>query len=130
MKAVRKINHVTFAVKDLETALYFYLNGLGLTLRKKWDRGAYLTTGTDWICLSVDYEARDIPHPDYTHVAFDVFADDFDDVKNQCLALGARQWKENTSEGQSFYFLDPDAHKLEIHVGTLDTRLTYMESKK
>ncbi|HBP6801995.1 LysR family transcriptional regulator [Pseudomonas aeruginosa] len=32
-------------------------------------------------------------------------------------------WKQNRSEGDSFYFLDPDGHRLEAHVGDLRSRL-------
>ncbi len=128
MKAVRRINHTTFAVRDLQESLVFYTNALGLNLEKQWEGGAYLTAGPDWICLSCDPDARTSPHPDYTHFAFDVAAEDFEDIKNQCLQHGATQWKKNKSEGDSFYFLDPDGHKLEIHVGTLETRLRAMQS--
>jgi hypothetical protein len=34
-------------------------------------------------------------------------------------------WKDDKSEGASTYFLDPDGHKLEIHLGTLETRLSH-----
>jgi hypothetical protein len=33
------------------------------------------------------------------------------------------EWKSNRSEGDSFYFLDPDGHQLEAHVGSLESRL-------
>lgn len=38
-------------------------------------------------------------------------------------------WKDNKSEGQSFYFLDPDGHKLELHVGDLVSRLAQCREK-
>jgi hypothetical protein len=37
--------------------------------------------------------------------------------------VGVLEWRENRSEGASFYFLDPDGHKIEAHVGDLVSRL-------
>lgn len=90
--------------------------------RAVWPEGAYLEAGSLWLCLSLDAQVRTGPHPDYTHIAFSVAEDDFPSLSirlmNEC-----RLWKADGSEGESVYFLDPDGHKLEMHVGSLRTRL-------
>ncbi|MCW2255069.1 catechol 2,3-dioxygenase-like lactoylglutathione lyase family enzyme [Providencia alcalifaciens] len=60
---------------------------------------------------------------DYTHYAFSVTEDNFSAMVEKLKQSGVKQWKDNRSEGHSFYFLDPDGHKLEIHVGSLIERL-------
>ena len=120
---IRGINHVTFAVSDLQRAVAFYRDALGLALRYQWNDGAYLEAGDAWICLSLD--AATTWRADYTHLAFDIAAGEFDAAVDRLKAHGAQSWKDNRSEGASYYFLDPDGHKLEIHTGTLESRLAH-----
>ncbi len=122
--AVRGLNHITLAVSDVERALGFYREVLGLRLRAIWEDGAYLEAGTLWLCLSRDAAARTAPHPDYTHIAFSVAAEDFEALRIR-VGAAARSWRENRSEGASLYVLDPDGHKLELHVGSLEDRLAH-----
>ena len=62
--------------------------------------------------------------------SFDVTADAFPQVCDRIRASGAPIWKDNRSEGESLYFLDPDGHKLELHVGSLETRLAAMAARE
>ncbi|MEJ7927711.1 hypothetical protein WG908_13215 [Sphingobium sp. AN641] len=61
---------------------------------------------------------------DYTHFAFDVEEEGFCQLK-ELIVRHAIVWKDDVSEGHSLYFLDPDGHKLELHIGTLNTRLAH-----
>ncbi|MBP2169974.1 catechol 2,3-dioxygenase-like lactoylglutathione lyase family enzyme [Erwinia toletana] len=122
---LKNLNHLTLAVSDLSQSLDFYHHLLGLQLHAYWDNGAYLTCGDLWLCLSVDPLRRPLnaEESDYTHYAFTIDRQDF-----QQFVLGLEQakisiWKRNKSEGESCYFLDPDGHKLEVHVGGLPERL-------
>lgn len=121
---VTGLNHLTFAVSDLDRSVAFYRDLLGCELKAVWVTGAYLEAGGLWLCLSVDQEARREPHPDYTHAAFGVEAGAFEALAARVRAA-ARIWKEDRSEGASLYFLDPDGHRLELHVGSLETRLKH-----
>ena len=122
--AVTGLNHVTLAVRHLDRALAFYEGVLGMTRRAIWPEGAYLDAGDLWLCLSVDPDARTEPHPDYTHIALSVEAAAFPALVRRTEAA-ARSWRENRSEGASLYVLDPDGHKLELHVGSLASRLDH-----
>lgn len=118
---IRGINHLTFAVRDLDESLAFYVEALGLSAVARWDGGAYLLAGEDWITLIADEDAA--PSPDYTHAAFTVVPEDFESISRRALEAGARVWQQNQSEGESLYVLDPDGHKLELRVSGLESRL-------
>jgi len=114
------INHLTLAVRDVGRSLDFYVDLLNCHTEARWDHGAYLSLGNLWLCLSLD-ESK--PTSDYTHIAFSVAADSFADSVALLKTAGVSVWKTNSSEGNSFYFLDPDGHKLELHDGDLSSRL-------
>ncbi|WP_170979690.1 VOC family protein [Escherichia coli] len=104
---------------------HFRRDLLGLQLHAEWGTGAYLTCGDLWLCLSYDV-SRSYVAPqksDYTHYAFSIAPEDFEPFSYKLKQSGVTVWKDNKSEGQSFYFLDPDGHKLELHVGDLASRL-------
>ncbi|MGF7059702.1 VOC family protein [Brassicibacter mesophilus] len=119
------INHITFAVSDLETSINFYSELLGLKLVAHWDRGAYLMAGNIWVALNVDKKTKFKFNSDYTHIAFNVLSTEYYKLKKRLEKAGVKTFKENTSEGDSFYFLDPDGHKLELHYNTIDDRLKW-----
>jgi len=121
------LNHITLAVKDVEESFSFYRTVLGFTPLCKWEGSAYFLAGNPdqpgclWFCLD-----RDVCREDSTcstHYAFSVSLEDFKAISERVINSGAVVFKENTSPGKSLYFLDPDGHKLEIHVGDWQTRI-------
>ncbi|WP_374338324.1 VOC family protein [Leeia sp.] len=113
------LNHLTLATADLDRSFRFYVTLLGCRPHARWARGAYLSLPGLWLCLSLAPDTQ--PRKDYTHYAFSVT--DFDRARQCLLEAGVTVWKDNHSEGDSLYFLDPDGHRLEIHSGDLHSRL-------
>jgi catechol 2,3-dioxygenase-like lactoylglutathione lyase family enzyme len=120
---IQGINHITFAVRNLQVSFNFYMKVLGFQPIARWKNGAYLLCGDLWVCLNLDKNRKTNPDPDYTHVAFTVSEEMFESISKIILDSGAKQWSKNRSEGKSLYFLDPDCHKLEIHVGGWQSRV-------
>ena len=127
--AVTGLNHITLSVADLERFFRFYVDVLGLKPVARWKTGAYLEAGNDWICLSLDQNCRTSIPPEYTHTAFSVSIASFTIFKQMANAGELTLWKINKSEGDSLYLLDPDGHKLELHVGDLQSRLESLKIK-
>lgn len=114
------VNHVTLVVRDLARSLAFWQGTLGLTLRAQSPKMAYLEGGTLWLCLERGAPA---PRDDDSHIALSCAPADYATL---CARLSAAPvWKANRSEGASLYVLDPDGHKLELHLGDLASRLAH-----
>lgn len=114
------LNHITLAVRNITRSVAFYQELLGFTLRASWDSGAYLSLDGLWLCLSLD----DVDNRrDYTHYAFTLAETALPAFRARLLEAGVIEWKQNRSEGASFYFRDPDGHRLEVYCGNLESRL-------
>ncbi|MEJ6473726.1 VOC family protein [Pseudoalteromonas piscicida] len=120
------LNHITITVSNLKTSLDFYCDLLGCELWVTWDKGAYLTLGDVWFCLTLGEPS---PSLDYSHIAFNIAAQDFTAFSQAIMAKGADVWQQNSSEGDSLYIYDPDHHKLEIHCGGLQSRLKSLQQQ-
>ena len=94
------------------------------TLKATWDKGAYLELSAIWLCLAVEDTVT--VRADDSHIAFST--PDFEKTAAKVSAHAAL-WKDNVSEGQSLYFLDPDGHKLELHEGSLSSRLAHYAAR-
>ncbi|MFK7992591.1 MAG: VOC family protein [Granulosicoccus sp.] len=122
---VTGFNHLTLTVSELDRSFDFYVRLLDFKPEGRWHRGAYLSSGDLWLCLSLGLAS---PANDYTHYAFSVEQGKFNDAVSRLVDAGVITWKKNTSQGLSYYFLDPDGHKLELHCGGLSDRLKSIQS--
>jgi catechol 2,3-dioxygenase-like lactoylglutathione lyase family enzyme len=116
------LNHLTLAVRDLERSVVFYSELLGFAVRMRSASSAYLEAGTLWLALVMDPDVRRAPLPEYSHAAFSVASSDLPRLAERLTRAGALQWQP-AQGADSFYFLDPDGHKLELHAGNLASRL-------
>ncbi len=120
---IKGINHITLSIKDVQESFNFYVQVLGFRPVARWTTGAYLLAGDTWIAIVLDEHVRERALPEYTHVAFTVSDEDWQSLSQRIRQSGAEIWQDNWSEGASLYFLDPNGHKLEIHVSDLETRI-------
>ncbi|WP_444957946.1 fosfomycin resistance glutathione transferase [Microbulbifer sp. ZKSA002] len=120
------LNHITLAVSDVDRSAQFYMGILGFSGQVKWNSGAYLSLNDLWLCLSLSTpEPRNV----YTHIAFNISESNFERFAGLLKEHNVKEWKKNSSEGNSMYILDPDGHQLEIHAGSLRSRLESLKSK-
>lgn len=122
------LNHITLSCTQLSRSIYFYRDLLELTLEYQWDSGAYFSAGELWFCLIED-KSYSPAESGYNHIAFNVNKPDFIMWEKKLRAEGIKEWQSNHSEGDSLYFLDPDGHQLELHVGSLASRLKAKENQ-
>ena len=123
MNGIVGLNHLNLSVSNLEVSFNFYAQKLNFQPLAKWKRGAYFLAGDLWFTLSFNPNRLPLVGSDYTHYAFSVSQADLDYYRRNINRLNLELWQNNISEGDSLYILDPDNHKLELHIGNWKTRL-------
>ena len=117
---VSGINHLTWNVTDIATSFTFYVEILGLKPVMKCSWSAYFLAGDVWIAV-VQGEGR--ADNRYDHIAFQVDPVDYRRLVARLIEAKCTVWKENETEGESFYFLDPSGNKFELHYSSLKSRI-------
>lgn len=115
------INHITLNVVDIDAAFDLYVNILKFTPVMRSEFSAYFTVNNIWFAI-VKNDIKN-NHSRYDHIA--LYVDDLEKTKQQLIDAGIETWKENESEGDSFYFLDWSGNKFELHNNTLEQRIEY-----
>ena len=86
----------------------------------KSSQSAYLLAGNCWCAITLGQHRQD---QRYDHIAFDILPNDYEACIKRLKQTHVTEWKENSTEGASFYFLDPSGNKFELHYSTLEDRV-------
>ncbi len=119
---INGINHITISVKDIEESFIFYKNVLHFKPIMKSKFSAYFLCGKCWIALQEE-KGIDRRNNSYSHIALNVRKSKYKDLIDEMKLNHVKEWKENNTEGESFYFIDPSGNKFEIHYSTLRNRI-------
>jgi len=126
---IGRLNHITFAVEDIEKSVEFYQIVFNAKLLARSENLAYFDVSGIWIALNVE---RNIPSKErqetYSHIAFSMSESDqvkfIEHLKMNNVEF-TRGRPRNKREGQSVYVRDYNGHLFEFHSKSKNDRLEY-----
>jgi metallothiol transferase len=132
--SIKGLNHFLFSVSDLDSSIEFYQKVFDAKLLVKGRTTAYFDLNGMWIALN---EEKDIPRNEisesYTHIAFSIEEADFMNMYEKMIGLNVNILSgrpRDEKDKKSIYFTDPDGHKFEFHIGTIQNRIDYYKQEK
>lgn len=119
------VGHVHLKVRDLERAVEFYMDVLGLGVEEHHRRFAFLSFGDRHHDVALQEVGRDAAGPSSPravglyHAAFEVEdAATLEAVYDRLLERGVRVSPVDHGISKALYFDDPDGNGLEVYVDT------------
>ena len=104
------IEEIVFEVKDLDRAVAFYQNVIGLSLYSRGAQEAWFRVGEQVLALFT---------PDRVgsgqHFALRIHPEDAERARQALVAHGFPEETMQLSDGLSVYVRDPDGNKVELH---------------
>lgn len=131
---IKGINHITFAVENIDKSVVFYETVLNAKLLAKGEKLAYFDVAGIWIALNVEKNIPSIEREKtYTHISFSMSEEDQINFMKY-LDLKEIEYEEgrsrNLREGRSVYVRDLDSHLFEFHSKTRKDRIDYYKEER
>nr|CAA9243681.1 hypothetical protein AVDCRST_MAG63-1657 [uncultured Armatimonadetes bacterium] len=104
------IEEIVIEVSDLDRAVAFYQDVVGLKLRSRGTEEAWFKVGEQWLAVFLKGRAGIGPH-----FAFRVAEDEVERARQELEAQGVPVETSDYSGGASVYICDPDGNKIELH---------------
>lgn len=128
------LNHITFAVSNLDKSIDFYRNLFGVAPLARSEKLAYFSLAGVWFALNVEEKiASEERDRTYTHIAFSMTKENQDLLMKKLDGLMIDYEigrPRNIREGHSIYVRDYDGHLVEFHNRTLEDRISYYQEER
>jgi catechol 2,3-dioxygenase-like lactoylglutathione lyase family enzyme len=108
---IQGIEEIVIEVSDLDRAVAFYQDVIGLRLYSRGSEEAWFRAGDQWLAVFLKGRGGAIG----PHFAFRVAEEDVERARHAMAAYGMAVHTGEYSGGPSVYICDPDGNRIELH---------------